>query len=421
MPAIINLRVGDRTVKATEVTYDDLLLLYKQFIAQHGHVPTTKECVGKNNLPQQRIVNRVLKEKRVTYKDFVALFGKLGHVRAACSDYEMFLEKYKMYSNHLGRALTSSELLSAEYNLPCASWFVAHCPDKAVHNYSDFTKWCGYSPSKKVWSKEEVKATLVRFEEQNNRNVVREDITTSTMGFSMIVINRLFGSLENARLECELRNPKTRFGKPAQYYIDHLTNVVLTYKQQTGSHYISWSDIESGLYSDVAHEHKTYTKHFDELGTDLFAHIKSLGCTMNKTGFSSSLILDNGELVRSSFEYDFTTYLNECGLVYKVDYHRDIKYKEFSDVTSKIDCDYVLNIAGAPVYIEIAGVLDSSFDGEWDTVALRDARHEKYRQTLLSKRTALDSIDAEYYFVFPNDMVNGNYKSLIDSLVSRRN
>ena len=87
MPAIINLRVGDRTVKATEVTYDDLLLLYKQFIAQHGHVPTTKECVGKNNLPQQRIVNRVLKEKRVTYKDFVALFGKLGHVRAACSDY----------------------------------------------------------------------------------------------------------------------------------------------------------------------------------------------------------------------------------------------------------------------------------------------------------------------------------------------
>lgn len=124
--------------------------------------------------------------------------------------------------------------------------------------------------------------------------------------------------------------------------------------------------------------------------------------------------------MRSSFERDFTAYLNECGLVYKTDYRRDVKYREFSDVTSKIDCDYVLNIAGSPVYIEIAGVLDSAPDCEWDTAVLRDFRHEKYRQTLLTKRKALDSINAEYYFVFPNDMDNGNYKGLIHSLVSRR-
>lgn len=296
MPAIVNLRVGDKTVRTTEITYDDLLLLYEQFISQHGHIPTAKECVGKNNLPQQRIVNKILKERNITYKDFIAIFGKTDHVRATNSDYDMFLDKYRMYAEKLGRALTASELLSNEYNLPCASWFVSHCPDKSVRTYTDFIKWCGYRQSKKIWTKEEVKDKLVNFEEQHNRNVVREDITTPTMGFSMIVINRLFGSLENARYECNLRKPKTRFGKPAQYYIDHLTNVVLTYKQQTGNHYISWSDIESGLYSESAHEHKTYTKCFDELGIDLFAYIKSLGCTMNKTGFSSSLYWTTGSL-----------------------------------------------------------------------------------------------------------------------------
>ncbi len=418
MPAVC-LRVGDKMIDSTEITYEDLIILYRQFIDSHGHVPITKECTGENNMPQQRIINRVLKANHVTYKGFLGMFGKKSRARASVSDYMVFVEEFKAYSDKLGRPLTSIELTSDEYNLPNCTWFISYCPDKSVKTYADFVRWCGYEPCKKVWTKEEVADVLLRFEATHGRNVVREDITTPNIGFSMIVINRLFGSLEEMRLECGLRPLKMRIGKQAQYYIDHLTDVVLAYKAATGKPYISWADIESGRYSDVVHNHKTYSKHFSNAGLNLFAHVKSLGCMMNEGGFSNTCVLDSGELIRSTLEYEFTEYLNQRGFVYGVDYRRDIRYRDFVEVDSKIDCDYVISIGDKQVFIEVAGVLDSVDRKNWASSKLRDEKHENYRRTLLTKRRLLESIGAEYHFVFREDIVTGKHKGLIDSLADR--
>lgn len=416
----VNLKVGNRIVKSTDVTYNDLVELYSQFVSKNGRVPIAKECTADNNLPQTRIINRVLRSVGITYKDFIGVFGKKCHARANSDDYELFICKFKEYSNELGRPLTSAELTSETYNLPSVKWFVKFCPDKSVKNYRDFVTWCGYEPCKKIWTKEEVAAVLRNFEAEHDRNVVKEDVTTSTMGFSTIVIDRLFGSFGAMREECGLRDVEPRYSMTSQYYVNHLAEVVLNYKKETGNPYISWSDIESGLYHPVKHEHKTYSNNFKKVGIDVFAYVKSLGCLMNQNGYSDSYIFDDGELVRSSYEYNFTKYLRDNGLVYNKDYFRDVRYKTFSDEHGKIDCDYVIEVSQHPVYIEIAGVLNSSYDGKWETVDLQSNRHTGYRNTLLKKKCVLDSIGAEYYFLFKDDMRNSSYKNLIDKLAARR-
>ena len=56
------LKVGNKEVQSTKVTYEDLIILYKQFINTYGEVPVYSKCDSKHNMPQGRIITRVLKE-----------------------------------------------------------------------------------------------------------------------------------------------------------------------------------------------------------------------------------------------------------------------------------------------------------------------------------------------------------------------
>ena len=52
MSAIIMLKVGDKKVQSTKVTYEDLVILYNQFIDTYGEVPVYSKCDSK----QQTII-----------------------------------------------------------------------------------------------------------------------------------------------------------------------------------------------------------------------------------------------------------------------------------------------------------------------------------------------------------------------------
>ncbi len=76
MSAIIMLKVGAKEVQSIKVTYDDLVILYNQFIDTYGEVPVYAKCDSKHNMPQRRIINRVLKENNITYNDFFITIWK---------------------------------------------------------------------------------------------------------------------------------------------------------------------------------------------------------------------------------------------------------------------------------------------------------------------------------------------------------
>ena len=74
MATPVKLKVENKEVKSTEVTYDDLVILYQQYIDAYGEVPVYSKCDSKHNMPQHRIINKVLLSKNVTYDDFILQF-----------------------------------------------------------------------------------------------------------------------------------------------------------------------------------------------------------------------------------------------------------------------------------------------------------------------------------------------------------
>ena len=74
MPNI--LKVGDKDVRSIDVTYEDLKILYSQYIETYGDVPVSRYCDAKHNMPHMRIIQSVLKENNIKYTDFLANYGK---------------------------------------------------------------------------------------------------------------------------------------------------------------------------------------------------------------------------------------------------------------------------------------------------------------------------------------------------------
>lgn len=77
MGKAVYLDVGNRKVLATKITYNDLIILYKQYIEKYSSVPMLTQCSSKYNLPQAGIVKSVVKNEGISYNEFLLQFGKV--------------------------------------------------------------------------------------------------------------------------------------------------------------------------------------------------------------------------------------------------------------------------------------------------------------------------------------------------------
>lgn len=417
----VKLQVGDREVLSTEVAYEDLVILYRQYIDTYGEVPTFAKCDSKHNMPQGRIINRVLKESNVTYNDFLLKFGKVSHVRTESKDYDFYVQRYIKLSKERGAYLNQSDLTNNNLGLPSCNWFLKYCPDKNVQSFTDFVHWCGFNTFH-VWTKDEVSVALKELEIKLDKALVGDDITPENVGFSMIVINRLYGSLGKAKEEIGLKpTPTDKPLRPFEYYKNTLTEAIDNLYKATGRKFLTWHDLESGLYHKNNIEHKTITKAFQREGLDVFAYIKSLGFEMNPNLFSFKYTFDNGERAVSTMEYDFSTYLRFLGYEYNKTYFRDVMYKTFTDSNQKrkTNCDYCILLKnGQKLYVEIAGVIFNDKNDSWRTKDYKYKSHTAYQQKMLYKEDILIRNKCNYLFIFPYEMKSGKFKDILQNKIN---
>lgn len=418
----VKLKVGEKEVLSTKVTYEDLVILYNQFIDTYGEVPVYSKCDSKHNMPQGRIITRVLKGSNITYNDFMLQFGKVSHVRTESKDYDFYVKRFKEVSDHIGHALCGNELMNNKYGLPNSTWFVKYCPDKSVKKYDDFVCWCGYESNKLKKEKEDIANTLINLEKELGRPILREDISLEKTGFSMIVLVRMFGGLNNAKREIGLMpTPTDKPLRPFEYYKNTLSDALNNLYEKTGRKFLTWHDLESGLYHKNAIEHKTITQAFRREGLDVFAYIKSLGFEMNPNTFSFKYTFDDGERVVSTMEFDFSTYIRSIGYKYNKTYFRDVMYKTFtnSDKGRKTNCDYCLLLSNdKKLYIEIAGVIYNDKNDSWRTYDYKYKKHTEYQKKMLYKENILIENNCNYLFLFPYEMKNGNYKEILQNKIN---
>lgn len=413
------LLVGDKYVNTTEVTYDDLVILYNQYIKKYGEVPIFSKCDVKHNMPQGRIINRVIAERGITYNDFIVQFGKVSHVRAKPNDYELHVARFKEISDKVGRGLIQNELYNNSYGLPNANYFVRYCPDKNVKCYDDFVKWCGYDSNKLEKDRDFVINTLKNLEKELGRPITKNDISLEKTGFSMIVLNRMFGGLVQAKKELGLMQTQPNQPRPFEYYKDKLDSILESISKHTDRKVISWADIESELHNPDKTEHKTFTKSFKREGIDIFSYIKSKGFMMNPSNFSFHYTFDDGERVVSSMEYEFSCYLRSLGYEYNKDYFRDVMYKTFSDEKSKMNCDYEIIVGDAPLYVEIAGIIYNCMDDDWREHHFSSKQEQNYQKKMIKKEQRLIGSGQHFLFLFKSEMFNDEYKTILQNEINR--
>lgn len=412
MPGV-RLKIGDNEKLSTKITYEDLIVLYKQFIYRYGEVPVYSKCDLRHNMPQGRIVNRILKENNITYNDFLLQFGKVSHVRTESMDYDIYVQRYKEISDKIGRALKETELINNKYGLPSSGWFVKYCPCDSVKTFVDFVRWCGYDVHYSL-TKEFVSQKLIELENRLGRPILREDITENNIGFSTIVLNRLYGGLNDAKKEIGLMRTLPNQPLSFEYYKITLTEAFYNLKNKTGRNFASWHDLESGLYHKNNISHKSMKRAFDREGLDIFSYIKSIGFEMNPNSFGHRYVFNDGERTISSMEFDFSTYLRSIGYVYNSNYFRDVMYKKFTGETGKINCDYVIDLDNnKKLYIEIAGVIYNDKNDNWRTCYYSSKKHREYQKNLIRKENLLIESNCNYLFLFPCDMVSGDFKNIL--------
>ena len=71
MPKIFILKIGNRDVPTSKLTYDDLTELFKQFIQKENRTPSMMELTIENNLPSYSKVQKILKDNNMSYKAFL--------------------------------------------------------------------------------------------------------------------------------------------------------------------------------------------------------------------------------------------------------------------------------------------------------------------------------------------------------------
>ena len=408
-----SLDVDGKKVLITEITYNDLIVLYKKFIDKNNRTPTLSECTSKNNLPQRKIINKILKDCNITYNDFLLQFGKVARVRTTdVHNYDNYVKRFIDICKESGKTLTSEDLINNRYGLPSANWLVEHCPDSTVNSYGDFIQYCGLKQRKIIWNKDAVADILLKYEKNIGRPLLRNDIKPQTVGFSIIVLNRLYGSFGKAKKEIGLMKTIRNQPLPFEYYKNALTTIVLNYKYQTNKKYITWKEIESGKYGDAKIKHKAFISAFKREKVDLHSYIHSLGCMMNPSSFSYTYTFPDGERINSNYEYDVTVFLRKIGFSYNINYFRSILYKSFSDEKSKINCDYVLKVGSENLYIEVAGVIDNRHN-DWKVRNYSTNIENNYRDKMIIKENIFKNQNLHYLLLFSDDMENEKFQEII--------
>lgn len=401
--------------ESTELNLNDLKILFKQFEDRTGKLPVQPDCIAKNNLPQPKIIKNILKVNHIDHQDFYNSLGKYSHLRTESKDFSYYLKKYINICNKLERALTIKELVNNSYGLPSANWFVRNCPDKEINSYDDFILWCGFSSNKLKINDEWVAKQLIYLDKTLNRPIRKEDLTIENIGFSSIVVNRIWGGLKNAQIQLNLKqgSRKVKYYNNFDEMKNDLKTILTCIKEKEHRTEIILKDITFTKYIQFPSTARRYIENFKSNNEDFYKFVESFGFKIATNGNGNCYRFKDNELTKSYLEYQLTTYLrNELNLKYNKDYFRNVRYSEFSNTDKRIDCDYAVNWNGKIYYIEISGMIKPKFKEVWRTTDFKSKGKNEYRDNLILKEQLLIQNDCSFYILFSDDIKSENYKNI---------
>ena len=243
-----------------------------------------------------------------------------------------------------------------------------------------------------------------------------KDFKNPTMDeIGVTAINKYWGSLNKMKTELGLeivqesmvdkQLSKEDFDKTVQNIIEFIKsddrNFTTTREIDDNKNWASYSTLDRM-------SKKYYNISFTE-------YLKTFGVIFGKQGNGINYDFKDGEHVTSQFEYMFSKYLKENGFEYNKSYLRDVKYRDFvSNYKGNMNCDYVIDIDGIKLYIEIAGIIADYKTWYYeDKIITYSKSKEKYRQKLKEKEQMLKDNGLNYFILFPCDLTKENFENIL--------
>jgi len=293
----------------------------------------------------------------------------------------------------------------------------------------DWLEMCGYKLSNeekyemrtrggknKNKSKEDCIATIMNMQSKLDRPLEYKDFKNPSMDeIGITAINKYWGSLNKmkAELGLEIVQESMMDKQLSKGDFDKIVTNIIDFLKKEGRKFTTTREINDNenwsSYSTLDRMSKKY------YGVNFTEHLKIFGITFGKQGNGLNYDFEDGEHVTSQFEYMFSKHLKENGFEYNKLYFRDVKYRDFIPTyKGNMNCDYIIDIDGTKLYIEIAGIIADYKTWYYEDKPITQSKSkEKYRLKLKEKEKMLKDNGLNYFILFPCDLTKENFDNVL--------
>jgi len=319
----------------------------------------------------------------------------------------------------VGYAREKLDMIDSCGNINRISWNqLQHYTFQYKENYEDVKR---NKFDESHMTKEKAKQIIYDKYNELKRPLLQRDfqgIETTDSSIGIRVIWRIWGTFTNMVSDLGLPEhdyyykPYDKNYKPHSEIINSI-KIVCDKVKESGRATVMYSDFYK--YANIS-EVSTVRRHCNLDGLDLNDVIKLYGCKMQRSGNGFNYTFSDGEKVVSKYEYDFSKFLRDNGLVYNKDYFRNIYYKKLdSEYNGNMNCDYYITFNGMNTYIELAGILGNKEHQEAykNNSVIKSKSKEEYRRKLNLKRGIFERNHLKYFILLKDDMNEDNYKRIM--------
>ena len=336
----------------------------------------------------------------------------MGKEKFDAKDYDMQVKRYIELSENNRHAIAMDNL--SKYNLPDYRWFIKHCHSKNIKSWNDFVDWCGfYSRSS---SKEKVIDLIMKKQESLNRPLMYDDFRNrGCYDIPFTYIYKTWGTINQMKiaLGLEIIQEDMISKSPSKKDFDDMCDLLFQNAKDNGMNFITRKYVDS---FDKSLNYEAMNKACKKYYHIAFSeYIINNGFRIGNAGRGCVYDFEDGERVSSQFEFMFSKFLRNNGLMYNVDYFRDVKYSSFiADYNDGMNCDYLIKLNDEWVYIEIAGLIEAYKDYYYlHKEITASKKKEKYRQKLEEKEKMLKNNNLKYFVLFPCDLTGDIFMSIL--------
>lgn len=389
-----------------------------KFYERNKRFPLYNEYIEKNGFSfSYSKMHSVLRDNKINYKDMLSEIDYLV-APANINYYDKYIEYLSNYLKEnptLGLYSMFRKGGQKPFNVDI-KWLLKNCPDKNVKDIESFRKYLGLDSFE--LTKEECIEQIYIMSKELDRPLMYDDFRNHEYRkVSINDIRKYWNTINKMKKELGLEIiqenmidrslSKENFDKQLLEiceFVKHDCRTFITTRE------INKNKKWNNYWSLDRYAKSYYNKSFSLM-------LKENGINVGKQGSGLNFYFEDGEHTTSQYEYMFSKFLKNNGFVYNKDYFRDVKYKTFIyNYTQNMNCDYVLDINGEKVYIEIAGIIEVYKIWYYKNKEITTSKSKEiYRKKLSEKEKMLKSNNLKYFILFPCDLTTENFKNIISN------